>query len=301
MNNLWNWFKMLLTGMGMGAANVVPGVSGGTIAFITGIYERLVGSINNFDAKALKLLFSMKFKELWKHIDGNFLLAIMLGIGIATLSLAKLMLVLLHGYPVQTWAFFFGLIIASSCLILNSLKGIKGWDWLWIAVGLVLGAAVCELSPMQTPDDLWFIFLCGAVSICAMILPGLSGSFILLVMGKYEYIMRAIDGCAHFRPESFLILVVFIAGCAVGILAFAKLLHWLLDRWNRQTLVLLCGFVFGSLVKVWPWADKAALAEAGLPTTGCPLLGQACLWMVIGTLIVCGIEFAGNLAKTRKK
>ncbi|MGN1212226.1 MAG: DUF368 domain-containing protein, partial [Candidatus Cryptobacteroides sp.] len=192
-----NFVKYLVTavkGACMGAADVIPGVSGGTIAFMTGIYEELIGSLNNIDKNAVTLLFTGKFKAFWKHINGNFLISVFAGILVSVLSLAKLMQYLLAFYPIQTWAFFFGLIVASSIFIL---KGISGWklkDAVILAVGILLGVLVCTLSPTTTPDSLWFIFICGALAICAMILPGISGSFILLILGKYQYIMSNVAG-----------------------------------------------------------------------------------------------------------
>ena len=179
-------------GICMGAADVIPGVSGGTIAFMTGIYDTLVGSISSINTEAVKLLFTGKFGQFWKHINGNFLLSLVAGILVSILSLAKLMQYLLNYHPIQTWAFFFGLIVASSIFIL---KGIDNWkvkDFIQLVFGIVLGVAICTLSPTETPDGLWFIFISGAIAICAMILPGISGSFILLILGKYEYMMGTI-------------------------------------------------------------------------------------------------------------
>lgn len=294
MKNITNWIILTLKGIGMGAANVVPGVSGGTIAFITGIYERLVSAINSIDSTAVKMLFTLRLKEFWKHIDGNFLLAILVGVGIATFSLAKLMTILLNVYPVHTWAFFFGLIIASSILILRDLKDWKAADYIFLIIGGALGITVCTLTPMHTPDNLWFIFLCGAVSICAMILPGISGSFILLVMGKYEYVMQAIDGVLHLDGASAVTLAVFALGCITGILAFAKLLHFLLGKWNRQTILILSGFILGSLVKVWPWSNTEALAGASLPTEGFPCMGAAIVLCAAGIALVLVLERLGR-------
>ena len=189
MKRFFNYLFVTVKGICMGAADVIPGVSGGTIAFMTGIYEELVGSINSINGEAVKLLFTGKLKAFWKHINGNFLLSLVAGILISILSLAKLMTYLLEHQPVQTWAFFFGLIVASSIFIL---KGIEDWkfkDMVMLFFGIVLGVVVCTLSPTETPDGLWFIFLCGAIAICAMILPGISGSFILLILGKYQYML----------------------------------------------------------------------------------------------------------------
>lgn len=267
MKKLTDYLFVTVKGICMGAADVIPGVSGGTIAFMTGIYEELVGSINAINTTAMKLLFSGKFKEFWKHINGNFLLSLIAGILVSILSLAKLMTYLLEHHPVQTWAFFFGLIVASSIFILKDIKGWKFRDIVMLAIGIVTGAVVCTLSPTETPDGLWFIFLCGAIAICAMILPGISGSFILLILGKYEYMMGTVakivsgDGV----PMDFVILIIFAAGALAGIIAFSKFLHWLLAGYHRPTLLALAGFIIGSLVKVWPWSDMVTVAASQYP------------------------------------
>ena len=183
---------LALKGCAMGMADVVPGVSGGTIAFISGIYEELIDSIRRFDATALKLLVRLRFGELWRHVNGRFLLPVLLGIAVAIFSLARLMTYLLSHLPVPTWAFFFGLIVASSVFILRDIKAWKLGDGLMLVLGIVLGVVVCTLSPTETPDALWFIFLSGAIAICAMILPGISGSFILLILGKYEFMLSTL-------------------------------------------------------------------------------------------------------------
>ena len=313
--------KYLLTslkGACMGAADVIPGVSGGTIAFIMGIYDEFVGSIASIDAKAVKMFFRGRFRDFWTHINGNFLLSLIIGIGVSFIALAGLMKMLLKDYPIQTWAFFFGLIVASSIFIL---KGISDWkvrDGAILAMGVALGAVVCTLSPTTTPDDLWFIFLSGALAICAMILPGISGSFILLILGKYQYIMERITELTagvNFS-QNLLILAVFMAGAVTGILGFSKFLRWLLARWNKQTLLVLAGFIIGSLVKVWPWSNTDAIIrsqnpkiatlfpEGALPEaisnplayggTTDPQVISAIIFAIIGFLLVIGIELAGK-------
>lgn len=268
--SLSRYFLVALKGIGMGAADVIPGVSGGTIAFMTGIYEELVGSINSINGQAVRLLFGGKFRDFWKHINGNFLVAVFAGILISVMSLAKLMTYLLAYLPVPTWAFFFGLIVASSVFILRELKDWKPKDGVMLVLGIILGVVVCTLSPTETPDALWFIFLSGAIAICAMILPGISGSFILLILGKYEFMLSTLtrimsgDGVAL----DYMVLVVFVLGAVVGILAFSKFLHWLLARYHRSTLLVLAGFIIGSLVKVWPWSDMVTVTEAQLLRTG---------------------------------
>jgi putative membrane protein len=294
MRKLKDYLTISIKGACMGAADVIPGVSGGTIAFITGIYDEFVGSIARIDAEAVRLLLRGKLREFWKHINGWFLLAIAAGIGVSIVSLAGLMQMLLVSFPIQTWAFFFGLIVASSIFILRGISGWKALEGVLLAFGAVLGVTVCTLSPTQTPDALWFIFLSGAIAICAMILPGISGSFILLILGKYQYIMGVISGLASGEDfaQNLLILAVFLAGAMVGILGFSKFLHWLLGRWNKETLIVLAGFIIGSLVKVWPWSNTEALLQ--VETTGSMHIGGAVIFALIGFCLVTGIEIAGK-------
>ncbi len=327
MKGLLKYLGITVKGACMGAADVIPGVSGGTIAFIMGIYDQLVGSIAAINGEAVKMLLKGRFRDFWKHINGSFLVALAAGIGISVVSLAGLMQMLLNDYPIQTWAFFFGLIVASSIFILRGISGWKMRDGLFAALGIVLGVVICTLSPTETPDALWFIFLSGAIAICAMILPGISGSFILLILGKYQMIMESITNCvanvgalwgasgadAGTFWTSFWVMVVFLIGAAAGILSFSKFLHWLLARWNRETLIVLAGFIIGSLVKVWPWSNMEAIvcsqfpettiAESGIETL-IPMLDKhipgAIIFAVIGFSLVTGIELAGKYI-TRKK
>lgn len=252
-----------LKGFGMGAANVIPGVSGGTIALLTGIFGRIIECLNSFmEIGTWKLILKGQWKEFWKRIDGRFLAALFIGVVASVFSLARLMEYVLNYHPVQTWAFFFGMIAASGVVMLMGIKGWKATDIMWAAIGLVLGVAICTLSPTTTPDDLWFIAIIGAIAICTMILPGVSGSFILLIFGKYEYIMAAVN------EMNIPVLAALVVGCGVGILAFSKFLHWLLARCERQTMLVLLGFVIGSLVRVWPWSDSAAIIKAQLLAQG---------------------------------
>lgn len=251
-----------LKGFFMGAANVVPGVSGGTIALVSGIYEELIEALNAVMSPAnWKALFKGKVREFWQGIHGNFLFWLLLGTALSIFSLAKLVERGLARNPILIWAFFFGLILASVFFMLRDIKGWKWKDVLVTVIGVALGFVVCTLSPTETTEDMWFIFVCGAIAICTMILPGISGSFILVILGKYDYIMAAVSSM------NIPVLAVFAVGCAVGILAFAKFLHWVLGRWERQTMLVLVGFVIGSLVKVWPWADMDSCAKAQLLRT----------------------------------
>jgi len=287
MKGLKNDLVVALKGFFMGSANVVPGVSGGTIALITGIYKRVVDSINSvMEPETWKALLSGRFKDFWKAVDGRFLLSLAVGIVVSILSLAKLMTYVLENNPIETWAFFFGLIIASSIIMF---KEIKGWglkEVLFAICGVVLGVVICTLSPTNTPDTWWFLFICGAISICTMILPGISGSFVLVILSKYDFVMEAI---ATLDIPS---LAIFAAGCLVGILAFSKFLHWMLGRYEKQTMLVLLGFVIGSLVKVWPWAN---LESTGMEFTGTfPHLGGAIIWCILGAALVLGVEFFGK-------
>lgn len=287
-----------LKGFGMGAANVVPGVSGGTIALLTGIYSDIVGALNAVTEKETwKSLLHGRFREFWRLIKGDFLVALLVGVLLSVFSLAKLVTWCLTYYPILTWAFFFGLILASAVVMVRGIKDFRGADLIPAVIGLALGLVICTMSPTKTTDDIWFIFLCGAISICAMILPGISGSFILLVMGKYHYIMQAITDL------NWPVIIMFGVGCVVGILAFAKLLHWLLARWERQTMLVLLGFVFGSLVRVWPWYDGEAVAAAQLLRTGSvsPLdlqIPGAVIWCAVGIAAVVLFELLGSRKKS---
>ena len=315
--------KYLLTsvkGACMGAADVIPGVSGGTIAFIMGIYDEFVGSLASINGEALKLLLKGRFSAFWKHINGSFLLSLVAGIGISIIALAGLMQMLLSDFPIQTWAFFFGLIVASSLFIIRGISGWKLRDGLLLILGVALGAVICTLSPTQTPDGLWFIFLSGALAICAMILPGISGSFILLILGKYQYIMGCISGLVSGVDftRNLLILGVFGLGAIIGILSFTRFLHWLLARWKKETMIVLAGFIIGSLVKIWPWSNAEAIVLSQFPelaASGETLpaeiisqymasadlhIGGAVLFALIGFCLVTGIEMAGKLVSRKK-
>ena len=236
-----------LKGLGMGAADVVPGVSGGTIAFISGIYEELINSLKSFDLATVKLLFSDGLSVFWKKINGDFLAALFLGIAISILSLAKVIKYLLAEHPILIWSFFFGLIIASSLMIS---KQINKWD-IKAIIGLLFGTAlayyVTIATPAETSTELWFIFLSGMLAICAMILPGISGAFILLLLGKYEFIVNSLS------EINIKVIVTFILGCGVGLISFSHLLGWLFKKFHNMTIAILTGFMIGSLNKVWPW------------------------------------------------
>lgn len=295
----------------MGAADVVPGVSGGTVAFITGIYDELLHSINAINLEALSLLAKFKIAEFWKKINGNFLTTIFAGIATSLVSLAKLMTYLLENHPILIWSFFFGLILISAPLVLRE---IRKWNLATVMiffVGIGVAYAITVVSPTQSPEAIWFVFFAGSLAICAMILPGISGAFILLLIGKYQYMVNAL---LNFNIP---IILIFMAGCALGLLSFAKFLSWILDNYHSATIALLAGFMLGSLNKVWPWRevlefvtnskgeqvpafDRSILPWHYLATTGKdPQVFQAILMMALGVFIVVLIEKIAVRLKTK--
>jgi putative membrane protein len=236
-----------LKGIAMGAADVVPGVSGGTIAFISGIYEELIDSINKINFGSLIVWKNDGFKKFWEHINGTFFVFLFLGIGISIVSLAKAVTFLLSEYPVLVWSFFFGLIIASVWLIS---KSVSKWSFstiLMMLVGVTVAYYITTIQTVGQVDAHWYIVLSGALAICAMILPGISGAFILLLLGSYDKVLYAIS------DKDFTIIGLFGAGCVVGLLSFARILKFLFNKFKNLTVAMLTGFMIGSLNKVWPW------------------------------------------------
>jgi putative membrane protein len=247
MRNFKDYGVLILKGMGMGASDVVPGVSGGTIAFITGIYEELIDSIKSINLDALKSLFSFRIAEFWKKINGFFLLAVFSGILISIFSLANLLEYLLIHHPVYIWSFFFGLVIASAIMILKDIEKWRPRVVITLLVGVGIAFWITTITPAQSSEMYWFIFLSGALAICAMILPGISGSFILLLLGKYQFILNAVS------ELKIIILLIFTAGAVTGLIAFSNFLSWLLKKFRYATIAMLAGFMIGSLNKIWPW------------------------------------------------
>jgi putative membrane protein len=249
----------VLKGMGIGIANVIPGVSGGTIAVITGVFEPLIHAIKSFDATALRLLGTGRFRALSQHVDLPLLLPLGIGLFAAIISVAQLLKYLFGHYPVYVWAYFFGLILASIYFVGKTIR-----PWTMVRVGLLLaGVAVAValifLNPAVENRNPAYVFLCGIVAICSMILPGISGSFILILMGNYELIVFEAISQGRFS-----LLVPFVAGCAIGLAAFSHLLSWVLHIAKHQTLAILTGFIAGSLVTIWPWKEAIyRLTETG--------------------------------------
>jgi putative membrane protein len=260
-NHINKYLSLFFKGAGMGAANVIPGVSGGTVALITGIFEKLIHSIKSFDLEAIRLLFTGKFRMFSKHVNLDFLIAVFAGIAVSIISLAKLLGYLFDNYPVYVWAYFFGLILASIYFVG---KTISHWHFsviLSMVTGTVIAVLISVLRPAVENDSFMYLVLCGIVAICSMILPGLSGSFVLVLMGNYKLVM--INAVSYFRLE---ILFPVFLGAVFGLLAFSRFLSWIYRKVRNQTIALLTGFILGSLSILWPWQKPVILADVnGIP------------------------------------
>lgn len=238
---------LLLKGMAMGAADAVPGVSGGTIAFISGIYEELLDSLKSLTPAALATWYQQGFVAFWRSINGGFLLSVFGGILLSLKIFAALITSLLDTHPLLVWAFFFGLVLASIVYFALNHKGWKWQEWLACLLGALIVVVLSDLRPTQAPDGWWVLFGGGFIAICAMILPGISGSFLLLMLGLYSVFMEAIN------TLNLVSLASFGLGCIVGLLVFSRFLSWLLSCYHDVTLAVLVGFLIGSLKVLWPW------------------------------------------------
>lgn len=283
-------------GFCMGAADIVPGVSGGTVAFILGIYEELLDAIHAVNLSFVCRLLTLRWREAFAHFPWRFLLALGLGIGAAIFTLAEGLTWALDHRPSLVWAFFFGMVLASVAAVRKRVR-----RWTLAALALAVLAAVAAyvlvgLTPTQTPDAPWFLFLSGAIAICAMILPGISGAFILVLLGKYQDVLEAVV------RGDLMTLSIVAAGCAVGLLSFARLLRWLFQRYHDLTVTLLTGIMLGSLRKVWPWKENV-VASPGvgresiliqplnvLPTTITLEVGLSIGLMLLGIGLVSAVD-----------
>lgn len=315
-----DYLIITLKGLAMGAADVVPGVSGGTIAFISGIYQELIDSINNVNLSVLKTLKKDGLKAAWQQVNGSFLLALLTGIGISVLTFSKVITHLLETQPILVWSFFFGLIIASIALIWKETSNWKIVDILALLIGIILSYYITIARPVSSPDSYWYLFLSGFIAIIAMILPGISGAFILLLMGSYETVIGTInqfrDGLVNFNTEvlgqAILKLGVFAIGAIIGLKSFSKVLHWMFEKHKNTTLALLIGFMAGSLNKVWPWKQVLEtrinshgevipyIDQSILPQNfdGQPQIITAIALAIIGFFVIYGMEkLAAKLGK----
>jgi len=299
---LKDYLVISLKGLAMGAADAVPGVSGGTIAFISGIYEELINTISNVNGALVKTLFQKGIKPFWQQLNGNFLLALMAGIMVSFVSVMRLAKYLLENHPILIWSFFFGLIVASIFFVG---KQIQKWN-LAVIISLIAGAFlayyITTLPASSNNENPWFLFIAGAIAICAMILPGISGAFILIILGAYKALSDA------FHDFDIKKILIFAVGALVGLLSFSHLLKWLFKNYHNITLAVLTGFIFGSLNKVWPWKKtltwhtnsegikSAVLQESVSPFSfeGNNFLLFSIVLMIVGFLTIFILEKVGN-------
>uniref|UniRef100_UPI00404AE309 DUF368 domain-containing protein n=1 Tax=Flavobacterium sp. TaxID=239 RepID=UPI00404AE309 len=315
-----DYLLVLLKGIAMGAADVVPGVSGGTIAFISGIYQELIDSINNVNLSAFKNLRKNGIKATWAALNGNFLVSLLTGIAISVLSFSKLITHLLDTQPILVWSFFFGLVLASILLIWKEITKWKPATIIALIIGIIISYCITIAKPVESPESLPYLFLSGFLAIIAMILPGVSGAFILLLMGAYQTVIGTIN---QFREallslnfellgEVLIKLMTFAFGAILGLKLFSKVLHWMFLHHKNRTLAVLIGFMIGSLNKIWPWKKVLEtrtnshgeivpfLEKSILPHNfdGNPKILTAILLTVVGFLLIFGLEKIAN--KTRK-
>lgn len=292
---------LFLKGMAMGAADVIPGVSGGTIAFITNIYETLIHSLSQFDVRAIHLLLKGQFKDFWSHINGTFLTVLFAGIFTSILSLAALLSHTLETYPIQLWSFFFGLVFASIFIVGKQVQQWKLFTLISFALGAAVAFWITSLPAVAGSTSYGYLILCGALAICAMILPGISGSFILLLLGAYATVLEAI------ADREWAIIAAVGIGAAGGLLSFTRILKWVFAKYHDLTVALLSGFLLGSLNKIWPWKEVLVTftKHPGTPEEEIvPIVTQNLapdgLWLVAlaiafcGALVVFGLEWAGT-------
>lgn len=270
----------------MGAADVVPGVSGGTIALIVGVYERLLKAVGSCTPDKLLWLLRGRMRETWQAIDGTFLISLLAGVLVSIAAFANLLGYLLEEHPAQTWSFFFGLILVSVYIVGREVYRWNIWTLLLMALGTGFAYLITVAAPVQWSTAPLFIFLAGAIAICAMILPGISGSFILVLLGLYTTVLGAV------RTFDFGLLIIFALGCAVGMLSFARVVSWLLENMRNATMAVATGLLIGSLNKVWPWKQTLGWRENSkgvmepmqqnniLPTTYEALTGEPSWWFV---------------------
>ncbi|ADZ90455.1 DUF368 domain-containing protein [Marinomonas mediterranea] len=298
------WLKTYLSGVLMGAADVVPGVSGGTIAFIVGIYDRLIHALSGVNKVSVIMLFKGDIKGLWQHFDLGFLLVLAAGILTSIVSLAGIITHALSDYPIWVWSFFFGLILASAWMLAKEFNLYIRKNVLSLFVGVVVGASLSMLVPMHISLSLSLVFFAGMIAICAMILPGISGSFLLLMMGLYGDILLSI------KEFNIVVIAVFGCGALVGLLSFSKLLNWTLNRYRELSMAMLTGVMLGALVKVWPWkevTDVMVVGDKQVPVSEALLLpwnlehysmfgdflGPLCV-LLLGLFSVFIVRFASN-------
>ncbi len=314
------WFALFLKGMAMGAADIVPGVSGGTIAFITGIYQRLLAAIASVSWSVISVLRTEGLPAAWRTVDGTFLLVLLLGIGTSIVSFASLLSWVLATHPIPLWSFFFGLILASAWLLISELfgeareggptreRGVRPFGLgLYLIIGVIFAFLLTVAVPVTVEPTHLVLFFAGAVAICAMILPGISGSFMLLLMGLYAPVLTAI------KTFDLQVIGLFAVGCLVGILSFARILSWLFLRYRHEVIALLVGIMLGSLNKVWPWketmttrinshGEEVPLLQVNVaPFDYVERVGQEPFLMAAGVMVLMGMLLVLGLDKVNRR
>lgn len=299
---LKDYLLIALKGVSMGAADTVPGVSGGTIAFITGIYEELITSLGNIDFSLLTTWKKKGFKAMWTQLNGNFLVALLSGVALSIFTLMRLAKYLLETHPLMVWGFFFGLVLASIWYVSKQIKQWRIGTILAMLIGAVLAYWITTFSSLSSDNHGdWYLFISGALAVCAMILPGISGAYILLLLGAYEEITKAVS---EFDLQKIIITGL---GIGIGLLSFAKVLKWLFSKYEQVTLAALTGFIAGSLNKIWPWkipleikevdgkeqiiSEKSVFPQEFQETMGNPKVLQTLLFFVLGFILILGLEF----------
>ncbi|MEL6152767.1 MAG: DUF368 domain-containing protein [Bacteroidota bacterium] len=278
---------LFLKGLGMGSADIVPGISGGTVAFVTGIYPRLLAAIQACNLRAIQLLFKGHWQTLWRCLDGPFLLPLLAGIATSLMTTARLVTYCLAQMPIQTWSCFFGLMLASSTTVYQHIQQKSSGVLLCSLGGSGAALLMACLGPWHAPDTVGFIALAGSLAVCAMLLPGVSGSFVLLLLGKYTLMLQALQ---TLRLDT---LLPFMLGGVAGLLSFARLIAWLLQRFHDYTVATLAGFMVGSLPQLWPWkylGNNISPYRLQAAAHQDPLLDQALLWMAFGIVLVVVLE-----------
>lgn len=306
-----NYISIFFKGIAMGCADVVPGVSGGTIALITGIYDRLIFAIKSVNIEAFQLLKRGEIKLLWKHLDGNFLISLILGIAFSLITLANVITFFIVEYPIQLWSFFFGLIIISAMLVLRELQKRNLANMALVITGALIALLITSATPAEMPQNYFFLFLTGSIAICAMILPGISGAFILLILGQYYFVLEAL------KSFDILAIIVFASGCVFGLLLFARIISWFLENYKDGTIAILAGFMIGALNEIWPWKkvienrlnSKGELvpfikqnvwpAEYVEQVGNDPFLLEALLFMALGIVLIMGIDRIAKMIRER--
>ena len=299
------YLVLFFKGVGMGIANIIPGVSGGTIALITGIFERLIFALKSFDLTAVKLFFTGKWKAFAERTDLFFLVAVFAGAVVAIVLLAKVFGFLFEHYPVYIWSFFFGLILASVYFVGKTVERWRFSVYLFFLIGTAIALVFTFLTPATQNDNFWYLILCGVVAICSMILPGLSGSFVLILMGNYQLV--AIDAINN---RDLVVLFPVFIGAVVGLVSFSHLLSWVFKNFRDQTIAALTGFILGSLGIIWPWKDpieqtfgekvKVVGYDYFLPHLSAELF-IALIIMVVGVAAIWWMESSAGMVEKPQK